>query len=135
MNTITQPNDITVFYVKASSFPAGITEAHEKIHALAPFPANRKFYGISRPENGSIQYKAAAEELSSGEAEKLNCDTLILKKGKYICLTVHDYTKDIQSIGRAFQQLLDQPDLDPQGYCVELYLNDKDMQCIIRLEE
>ena len=135
METITLPKDIKVFYVKASSFPSGIAAAHDKIHALVHQPINRKFYGISRPENGAIQYKAAAEELVAGEAEKLRCDTLILKKGKYICLTVHDFTKDPQSIERAFQQILHQPHLDPQGYCVELYLNDKDVQCMVRMDE
>jgi len=135
METITFPEDIKVFYVTATSFPEGIMEAHEKLHALAPFSTGRKFYGVSRTENGPILYKAAAQEIHKGEAEKLGCETLILKKGKYICLTVHDYSKDPQSIGKAFQQLLEQPGLDPQGYCVELYLNDTDVQCMIRLEE
>ena len=135
METITLPKDIKVFYVPASSFPDGIMQAHETLHALVPFSTDRKFYGLSRPENGPIQYKAAAEEINKGEAEKFGCNILILKKGKYICLTVHDYIKDVQSIERAFQQLLKQPGLDPEGYCVELYLDDKDVQCMIRLEE
>ena len=71
-----------------------------------------------------------------GEAEKLQCDTLIIPKGKYIALKVVDFRKDITSIGRAFQQLLKHPDLDPQGYCVELYANDKEVvTCMIRLDE
>src|SRR6195952_1197042 len=98
METITLPKDIKVFYVPASSFPDGIMQAHETLHALVPFSTDRKFYGLSRPENGPIQYKAAAEEINKGEAEKFGCNILILKKGKYICLTVHDYLKDVQSI-------------------------------------
>ncbi len=136
METIFQEQDTKVFYVTATYFPDGIQVAHEKLHALVPFSTDRKYFGISRPENnGPIVYRAAAEEIKKGEAEKLNCDTLVLKKGKYISLTIHDYTKDIQSIAKAFQQLLSSPGLDLQGYCVEWYVNNQDVKCMIRLEE
>jgi hypothetical protein len=135
METIVLGKDIKVFYITASSFRLGIGAAHEKLHALVPSSAGRRFFGISRPENGHIVYKAAAEEMEEGEAEKLNCDTLVLEKGKYISLTLHDYLKDLQSIGNAFKQLLSCPGLDPQGYCVECYLNDKDMRCMVRLKD
>ncbi|MEO8151034.1 MAG: transcriptional regulator [Bacteroidia bacterium] len=127
-------NDIKVFYVTAKSFPDGILEAHQKLHLLIPFSTERKYYGISRPENGVIVYKAAAEEIIKDEAEKLNCDILILRKGEYICLTVNNYMNDLQSIGTAFKKLLAQKGLDPQGYCVEWYLNQKDVRCMVRLD-
>jgi hypothetical protein len=133
METITFDDDIKVFYVTAKSFPDGIMEAHVKLRALAPFSTDRKYFGISRPENGPIIYRAAAGEIEDGEAQKLNCDALVLKKGKYICLTVNDFMKDVQSVGRAFGELLAYPGLDPNGYCVEWYLNDKDVKCMIRL--
>ena len=135
METIPLPNDIKVFYVTATSFPAGIMDAHKKLHALVPFSADRKYFGISRPENGVIVYKAAAEEINKGEAEKLHCDTLIVKKGKYISLTIKDYVKDKQSIERSFKQLLSNPGIDPQGYCVEWYLNPLDVKCMVRLKD
>ena len=135
METITIDNDIKVFYITAKSFPDGIMDAHEKLHGLVPFSKERKYFGISRPENGVIIYKAAAEEINAGEAEKFNLETIVLKKGKYISLKIYDYIKDIQSIDRAFKELLSYPGLDPQGYCVEWYLNDKDVRCMIRLNE
>ena len=126
-------NDIRVFYITASSFPDGVMEAHQKLHSLVPFSTERKYFGISRIENGIIVYKAAAEEIGAGEAKKLNCDELELKKGNYICLTINDYMKDIPGIGKAFNELLSHPGLDPNGYCVEWYLNNKDVKCMIRL--
>jgi hypothetical protein len=133
METITTGNDIKVFYITAKSFPDGIMEALEKIHSLVPFSSHRKCLGVSRPENGIIVYKAATEEKNPCEAEKLNLDTLVLKKGRYISLTINDSKKDIQSIGKAFKKLLSYPGTDPQGYCVEWYLNRKDVRCMVRL--
>ena len=136
METFILENDIKVFYVTATSFPDGIKEAHEKLHSLIPFSKERRYFGVSRPENNShIVYRAAAEEMKEGEAEKLNRKTLVLKKGKYISLTVKDYMKDLSSIEQAFKQLLSYPSLDPQGYCVEWYLNEKDVKCMIRLKD
>lgn len=137
MDTIVLDKDIKVFYVTAKSFPQGIGEAVNKLHSLFPFATERKIFGISRPENNSgIVYRAAAEEMSEGEAEKLNCETLVIPKGKYVALTVNDFRKDFMSIDRAFKQLLDQPNLDPEGYCIEWYASDKEaVTCMIRLCE
>jgi hypothetical protein len=135
METIHIEKDIVVMYVTASSFPEGIEAAHEQIHAIIPADAERRFFGISRPENGIIAYKAAAEELTPGEAEKYACPTLILKKGNYTCETIHDYKQDPTAIGTTFQRLLAHPQLDMQGYCVEWYIGGKDIKCMIRLRE
>jgi hypothetical protein len=135
METITLPNDIKALYVNAKSFPNGIQESHDKLHTLITDQKPRKYFGLSRPENGAIAYKAAAEELTPGEAEKLKCETLIIKKGKYISVEINDYMKDLLSIGRAFNELLRHPRLDPQGYCVEWYVSDQKVICMIRLDE
>lgn len=134
METITVNEDIPVFYVTASSFPEGVLAAHQTLHALIPYSEKRRYFGLSRPENdGGIVYRAAAEELNDGEAGQLNLETITIKKGRYVSLLVKDFMKDISSIEKAFNQLLTYPGLDPQGYCVELYLSQKDVQCMIRL--
>jgi len=136
METSFLERDIKVFYVTADAFPQGVLAAHQKLHSMVPFSTKRAYFGISRPENGGdIVYRAATEETFHGEAEQYKCDTLILKKGKYLQMVVKNYTKDVQSIGRAFGKMLQQPGLDPKGYCVEWYLNDKDVKCMIRLEK
>lgn len=135
METTTLERDIKVFYISAPSFPDGVMDAHNKLHALIPFSTDRKYFGLSRRENGVIVYKAAAEEINEGEAEKLNCDTLVLKKGKYIGRTINDFMKEIPAIGKTFTELLSLSNLDPEGYCVEWYFNDKDVKCMIRLKE
>jgi len=136
METIILDNDIQVLFITASSFPQGIEQAHKELHARVPFSENRKYFGVSRPEdNGAIIYRAAAEELVPGEAEKYDCGTLVLKKGSYTSLTITHYRKDTEAIARAFDQLLSQRNLDPQGYCVEWYVNDHDVNCMVRLAD
>ena len=135
METITIDQDIKVMYIAATSFPDGVLAAHQQLHALIPYSDDRRYFGISRPENGPIAYKAAAEEIKAGEAEKLNLKTLTLKKGKYISLTIKDFMKDIPAIQKAFNVLIAQPGLDPEGYCVEQYIEQKDLICMTRLAD
>jgi predicted transcriptional regulator YdeE len=136
METTKLDNDISVMYVTAASFPDGVLAAHQKLHSLIPFSTERKYFGLSRPEgSGGIVYKAAAEVLESGEAEKLKLQTITIKKGNYISATLHDYMKDLPAIGATFQQMIARPDIDPEGYCVEWYLSDKDVQCMVRLND
>jgi len=60
-------------------------------------------------------------------------NAFVLKKGNYTSLILTDYQKDIDAIGLAFSKLLQNKHIDPQGYCVEWYLNDTDMRCMVRL--
>jgi hypothetical protein len=135
METITIDKDIKVLCVTATSFPEGIKPAHEKLHSLIPFSTDRKYFGISRSENGIIVYKAAAEEMKPSEAENLNLETVVLKKGKYISMDIKDYMKDLPGIASTFDELLQHPNIDPDGYCVEWYLNKTDLKCMVRLKD
>jgi hypothetical protein len=127
-------DDIKVLCVTAASFPEGVQKAHETLHALVPFFGDRKYFGLSRPENGSIVYKAAAEEKEKDEAERFGCERIVIKKGQYICHTVLNFMNDIPAFGKAFQELLTNPGLDPEGYCVEWYLNERDVKCMVRIK-
>ena len=134
MEKIIRKDDLTLLCERAASFPDGILEAHQKLHARIPFSEERAYFGVSRPENGSIVYRAAAQELNSGEAEKYDCETLVLKKGEYICVEINDYKNNLQHIESTFQKLLEHPEIDPEGYCVEEYLADeKTLRCSVRL--
>jgi hypothetical protein len=135
MENFTLDHDIKVLCVTAKSFPEGIMETHQNLHALVPYSNERRYFGMSCPnEKGVIIYKTAAEELYQNEAELFGCETLVIKSGQYITISIKDYVKDLSSIGKAFQILLSQQNLDPDGYCVEWYLKNKEVMCMIRLK-
>jgi hypothetical protein len=136
MGIITLDKDIRIFYVEATSYPGGIVDAHQKLHSMVPFSTDRKYFGLSRPENEEYEiiYKVGTEEMEEGEAEKYSCQTLIIKKGRYIYQIVKDFRKEPENIGLAFEKLLTHPDLDPDGYCIEWYKNDQEVvTCMVRV--
>lgn len=127
--------DIPIFCLTAESFPLGILPAHEKLHTLVPYSPKRNYFGISHPDpKGTIIYKAAAEEIKTGEAAGLNLETMIIQQGHYLSLFISNFHEDVQKIGKAFRQMIADPRIDPRGFCVEWYLNEKDVRCMVKLQ-
>ena len=136
MEKYTLENDIKVLCVTAKSFPEGIVEAHQKMHSLVPLSDDRRYFGISRPnEGGRIVYKAAAEAIDPGEADGFDGETFVIESGRYVSQTVKDFRKDPESIGTVFRDLISRSDIDPNGCCVEWYLNENDVRCMVRLDQ
>jgi len=127
-------NDIHVFCVTACSFPFGVLEAHKKLHSLLPSDESRSFFGISYPNGkGDIIYKAAVEESYPDEGKKYGCEEFVIKKGEYISEFLEDWCKDESAVSKAFKKLLAHPDIDSKGYCLEMYLGERDMRCLVPL--
>jgi hypothetical protein len=128
-------HDIKLLSLEAKSFPEGIMAAFDHLRAKIPGSEVRTCYGISRPEKGKISYWAGVEELYPGEAEILQCEIMILKKGLYVGAVIQNFMEDPVEIGCTFQKLLTEPALDPNGYCVEWYFNETDVKCMIRKQD
>lgn len=125
-------NEQSAMYIEAASFPNGVGAAHEKLNVIVPSSLERGYYGISWMEQGNIRYLAAAGELHDAEAEKYGLEKFTIKKGNYICETVHDFMKHIPAIGECFQRMLTDPRIDPQGYCLEIY-EGNDVRCLAKI--
>jgi hypothetical protein len=124
--------DMELFSVTAGSFPHDIGAAFHDLLSRLDDPEGRVFFGISYlADNCEIIYKAAVLEKFKGEGEKLGCEPLLIKKGKYIAETVFDWKKDIGSIGAVFRKLSSRPDVSFP--CIEWYKGE-DVMCMIRLE-
>jgi hypothetical protein len=134
METFQLTQDINLICITAKSFPDGINSAFIALNEIAPHSKDRDYFGLSRPnELGEITYKACAMELNPGEADKFSCESMSIKSGQYKSIVIMDFMKDPSGIGKAFQQLIAIPEIDPNGYCIEWYLNDKDVRCMVRL--
>ena len=136
METFQLNKDIPVICITASSFPDGIMDAFHQLHQLLGTAEGRTFYGISyMGEGGKIVYKAAAEELKDNEAAILGCESYLIKKGTYISHQINDFMKNVTAISNTFQSMLVDPRIDRNGACIEWYLNEKDVICMVRLQD
>lgn len=136
MEIINRSKNQNVLCVKADKFPEGIKDAFDKLYSGITNPDKRTFYGISyMGENGEIIYKAAANELSEKESEETGLERFTIEKGDYISKRVEDFMNNIPKIGETFNELFKDERIDKdKGYCLEEYVNDKDVICMIKLK-
>ena len=135
METYKKDNDKPVYCITAKSFPEGLLEAHQKLHSIFPFSQEREYYGISYMDHDKTVYKAAVGLNNPKEAGDINLEMFIIRKGKYTGTVIANFMDDIPSIGRTFRVLLDNPNIDPQGYCLEEYFNKSDVRCLVKLKD
>lgn len=133
MKQVEIKNDTKLILVKARSFPDGVVAAYKDLEKAIGNPKGRAFYGISRGyKNGGIVYWAGVKPIEDEEA-RLGLEKLTLNKGTYIAETLNGWRGREHVIGETFQKLLADPRLDPEGYCVEQYLENGDVMCMVRI--
>jgi hypothetical protein len=59
----------------------------------------------------------------------------VVKGWEYLSETIFDYQNDLGQIGRAFEKLLADPRLHSKGYCLEKYLDEHSVQCMVCLAD
>ncbi|MCB0845224.1 MAG: transcriptional regulator [Bacteroidetes bacterium] len=135
MEIIELEKDIQVIAFQADSFPTGVLAAHQQAHTLFPPDGKRNYFGMSRPEKGgSIIYKACVEEMYEGEAQKHQREIQVIKAGHYYCVELENFMENPHHIAQIFTEILQQKDIDPEGYCVEWYDNENDeVKCMVRI--
>jgi hypothetical protein len=125
--------DINVFCVQAASFPDKIMEAHQTLHSLIDFNPERRYFGLSSPDqSGEIIYKAAAEEIIPGELSKHHLEAYTIPKGNYLSRVIRNFTSNIGEIGKTFQEMINEPTIAPDGICIEWYLKNDEVRCMVR---
>jgi len=121
---------IQVFCVAAESFPEGVQKAHQALHEIAPFDESRRYFGLSWG-GPAITYKAAATEIQDGELSDKQLEAFTIRSGPYLSIVLNDLDK----ISAAFQTLIADPRVDPRGYCVEMYLGEQTVRCMVTIDE
>jgi hypothetical protein len=126
--------DFKVYCLTASSFPAGLKEVYDKLHATYPPGNGRSYFGLSWPDGeGSLVYKAAVKLNEADGLPPSDYEPFIIKKGVYLSEDIPKFMEDVQSIGKLFQKMIKEPGIDPNGYCLEMHLNPTDVRCMVKL--
>ena len=127
---------ITIMYVTAATFPDGVQSAFDQLEKSVPDFADRTLYGFSDMNHkGEIVYRAAIAEDHNGEAAELGLNSFTITPGEYKSETIMDWYNHKEQIGEAFQRLMKEPRMDLTFPCLELYKNDDEMMCLVRLNE
>ncbi len=124
--------NLKIYTITAKSFPEDIGEVHHRLYKIFPPNPPRKYFGISRPENGKIIYKAGSEIFPNEEIDLNIVEAFTIQKGDYLSILIKDFRNNLSQIDTAFKQLTSLKNIDPNGYCIEYYFNSEDVRCMIK---
>jgi len=131
MDSLILGEDIVVAYISAIDLQ-NTSSALEKLRSFFPNIQERRTFRISTNYGkGETIYKVAAEALPS-EAEKFGLETFTINHGAYMSFYITDYRNDPDSISHAFELLKGQQEADPNAHCVEWFIGEDDVKCLVR---
>jgi len=133
MQTYTLKQAVKVFCVEAESFPKGIKAAFEKLNSVTDMN-QRNVFGISKPYNGSIRYRAAASENFEGEGTQLGYPTFTIEAGNYLGETLDNWQQNEMLIMSIFNRLIADKQLDGSAHCIEWYKSDTELLCLVLMK-
>lgn len=134
MQHLTLSSNISLLCVKATSFPDGIMQAFKTLYSIFPPSGERRSFGLScGNEQNGIDYWACAEELDIDVLNENELQRITIRAGDYNYEDFPNFMQNLPAIGETFQRILSATPHHTHGYCVEEYLNDSDVRCLVRL--
>ena len=70
--------------------------------------------------------------MENDEAAQPGLERFTIPGGAYNTYYIQDYRNNLAAIGECFQLLIGQAEADPNGYCIEWYIGDNDVKCMVR---
>lgn len=132
MDSYTFQEDLIVACVTSPNGIEGADDAMATLRSLLSPHERRQFFGIYWPGVDGGTYKAAAT-LTESDSVKQGLGAFTIKNGPYNSFYIKDYKSQPDAVVKAFDMLRNQHEVDPDGYCLEWFVNENDVKCMVPL--
>ena len=133
--TIVELPDVNLVVSRADSFPEGIEAAWKTLESKLTSLKGRKFYGLTVCEGDGLAYFAGVEATDDEEVARLGLPAMAIKGGRYARARLTDWHNHKDEIGRIFDRLMQDYDMDPNGVSVEFYRSQSELHLLIPLAQ
>lgn len=131
--TIVDLPDVNLGVSRADKFPEGIMAAWETLESKLPSLKGRRFYGLTVCEGDGLAYFAGVETADDEEIARLGLPAMAIKGGRYARAKLTDWQNHKDEIGKVFDQLMQDYDMDPNGASIEFYRSQSELHLLIAL--
>jgi hypothetical protein len=133
MELFTINDDIKVICKNIPTFPIGIKEGFDEMIEHYGMEG-REYYGISRMDaDFNIIYKVAVKEEVPNEGDQYGYTPFIIEKGQYLSETLLNWMSNTNVIKESFERLMQDPRFDNTYDCIEWYVSDDEVKCLVRI--
>jgi predicted transcriptional regulator YdeE len=126
---------LKLIYLKADSFPGGITAVWDKLDITLPSLKGRKFYGTAKMTGGQMEYRACVVPLDENEHNRLGMEEFTIPAGYYTAKKLNDWQNHIPEIRNLFTELNSKFEADTERYNLESYKSSKELIVMLPILE
>lgn len=120
-------DELKLIYLKAESFPEGITAVWDKLDKTLPSLKGRKFYGAAKMIGGKMEYRACVVPLDENEHKALGMDAFTIPPGTYAAKKLPDWQSHIPEIRNIFAELNSKFEANTELYNLEFYKSSSEL--------
>ncbi|QNF33979.1 DinB family protein [Adhaeribacter swui] len=124
--------NLTLYGFPVETFPNHIEAAFDKLISMLPVDPSRPYYGISQCTPAGMVYVAAAPLQPQDNPEPYGLNKYLMEQGDYLAIRVSEWRTKTHTIKSIFENLVADPRCDTNKPCVEIYLNDDEMLCLVK---
>lgn len=133
--TILELPDVNLVVSRADRFPEGIEAAWSTLESKLTSLKGRGFYGLTVCEGDGLAYFAGVETADDEEIARLGLPAMAIKGGRYARAKLLDWQNHKDEIGKIFDQLMRDYDMDPNGASIEFYRSQSELHLLIPLAQ
>ena len=129
--TLVSREETAVIAVEAATFPDDIGEAWKRLEALYPPRKGRRFYGLTRFDEGELRYFAAVVPPTPEADAPAGFVRLTMQGGLYARVKLEGWPERTGEFAQVFDYLMERFELSPGGYSVEFYRSHREAHLMI----
>ncbi|MGG6231209.1 hypothetical protein [Tenacibaculum sp. SDUM215027] len=134
MKEINLESDLNLICVRAKSFPQGIEDSFKTLERKVPTRKGRECYGIYEENENGITYRAGMLKKTDDEDAKYGLENYIVKKGKYLGVTINNWKSNIPKIGQTFDKMVEDERVEKNSPSIEVYKGLNDVICMVKMK-
>ena len=133
--TLVDLPDIHLVVSRADEFPSGIKAAWDRLESKLSSLKGRRFYGVTFCEGSQLVHYAGLVPANDEEVASLGFPTMMIRGGKYARAKLFDWSNHTDEIGKIFDELMEDFQMDPDSPTIEYYRSQSELHLLVRLAE
>lgn len=134
MKTRILQEPIELLCVRAKTFPEGIMDAFQEVKHRFGDQAGKECFGVTMQGESGLIYWAAVRRSAVTLSEQEDLELLTIAPGTYATQSIDQWQSKIEQIGKTFEELFGNKEVDPKSPGIEWYLNENELACMAKMK-
>jgi hypothetical protein len=120
--------------LKSPDGPSSAEDTFRRLESHLSSLKGRKFYGLSKLENGNLTYLACVNMEKDDDGDINGGQIIILEKGTYVREKISDWKKNLEQIPAVIDRVAAESTVNSERYVIEFYRSERELFLLIPIK-